>query len=210
MPLLEGELQQFPTKFPLSKYTWEIKASKGVSHTSLTLGITRTSMGPVQLELCKDLLSTTATSPPSFFAASHASGSSASLLRFHLCTEDMRLLIDTDLAKMLNKNCKLRISDYLSANTVSIDRKAYALLGQALLSDFACVQLRGLMSIFHPDTYEPTSGWQDMARLRTLVDANSKLLPERFNDLEDEDHNEDAVDDYEDYHPLHECKCIDE
>ncbi len=50
--------------------------------------------------------------------------------------------------------------------------------------------------IFNPTAYEPFNGWQDLERLRAHVDANSNLLPAKFNDLEDEDIN-DAVDDEE-------------
>lgn len=100
------------------------------------------------------------------------------------------------------------LSEYLKNHATPIKWKKYALLGQALLRDFACIQLRGFMAVFQPEQYAPTNGWDDLAVLRsTLVDENPALLPERFEDLEDEDH--DFVDD-EEYCSVLDMECIDE
>lgn len=114
-----------------------------------------------------------------------------------------------DMANMLPENAPTIISNYLKNNKTHIQRKKYALLGQALLNKFACLQLFGFMAVFNPTAYQPFNGWRDLERLRAHVDANSDLLPAKFNDLEDEDHVDDAVDDEEFCYAL-DMECIDE
>lgn len=64
------------------------------------------------------------------------------------------------------------------------------------------------MVLFDPEIYEP-SVWRDVAVLRELLRVESDLLPEGFDDLEDEDHVLDAHDDQEDYYPLVDCDLYD-
>lgn len=198
------ELESFREKFPPASFTWDLKESNGVSHSSICLRICRNSGGPIPIELCKDLI----TDPTSkSVCLNPPKGSSGALLRFHLCTDDMARLLKPDFENMFIDGTEL-LSNYLRDNKTHINRKKYALLGQALLGEFACVQLRGLMAVFHPDIYEPINGWKDMACLRVIVDKHA-LLPERFEDLEDEDHNEEAVDD-EEYSSIFDMEYIDE
>lgn len=202
LPIRDGELTSFLTKFPKDTYCWEISGSKGVSHNSLVLNISLNTAGPMNLELCKDLLS----------VGSITSLASSDFLRFHLCSSDMQQLgKEKELSTRLSAACLERIKDYRKSHPTTVNRRLHGLLGQALLSDFACTQLRGIMAIFQPEQYKPMCGWEDMARLRVYVNARSDLLPERFNDLEDEDHVLDAIDtDHEDYHPFINCEFIDE
>lgn len=203
LPIKAGELESFKTKFSPDKFSWQLGTSKGVSHRSISLRISPNN-GVVPLELCKDLINNAG---PSIVLASDAK--SRSFLRFHLSTEDMERLLLPDMTPMFTENATTILSDYLKDNKTVIQRKKYVLLGQALLQKFACIQLYGLMGVFNPAAYEPYNGWKDMERLRLYVEANMSLLPQRFNDLEDEDHIDDAVDD-EEYCPTLDIECIDE
>ncbi len=101
------------------------------------------------------------------------------------------------------------LSNYLKDNKTVIKKKEYALLKQTLLQKFVYIQLYSLMKVFNSTTYKPYNGWKDVEWLCLYVDANMSLLLERFNDLKNEDHMNDAVDD-EEYCSALAIECIDE
>jgi hypothetical protein len=159
LPIKDGELESFKTKFDPDEFTWELTSSKGVSHRSISLCISPNN-GAIPLELCKDLINNP---NPAVVLASEA-GVSHSFLRFHLCTEDMERLMLPDMANILPENTPTILSNYLKNNKTPIQRKKYALLGQVLLNKFACIQLFGFR------------------QYSTLLHINHSMVGETWND----------------------------
>jgi len=110
LPLRDGELITLPAKYPPESHVWRITDSRGVSHSSVFLNITLKTglpMGPIFL--CADLIPSNA-------------ATTSDRLRFHLCTEDMNLIINTPaLSSMFKLAPKLQpLKDYLRLHHVPI------------------------------------------------------------------------------------------
>jgi hypothetical protein len=200
IPIRNGQLASFVDRFPNTEYSWEIRDSKGVSHKSIVLCISHLSGAPMQLHLCKDLLSTGSSTP----------SAPVDFLRFHLCTEDMKSILTTpNLRTMFLPAAIKSVEDYMKSFPATIGRKVHGLLGQELFHNLATIQLSGIIAIFKPAEFKP-QGWQEMGHLRSFVNATASL-PDKFNDLEDEDHVSGATEtDQEDYHSLTTTEFIDE
>lgn len=121
-----------------------------------------------------------------------------SRLRFHLGTKSARLL--SSHAK-LSDNSRTIISNFLSqmGNGVSPERH-HVLLGQAYLKTVLSLQL-GATFIMGDAAVFPTVS--DYNRVAGLLECLREDFPE-FDDLEDEDHDGDADEEYSQYEDIDE------
>ncbi len=84
-----------------------------------------------------------------------------------------------------------------------VKRRTYGLLGQGVLShaaDYASIQYRDIFAILLPHAFPLQKGWTDVSYLEDVA-AGYTSLPDRFDELEDEDHE---GDDDQSYH-LHDA-----
>jgi hypothetical protein len=119
-------------------------------------------------------------------------------LRFHLGTESARLL--SSHAK-LSDNSRTILTIFLSqmGNRVSPERH-HVLLGQAYLKTVLSLQLGGIIMMGDATVFPTLS---DYNRVAGLLEALREDFPE-FDDLEDEDHDEDADEEYLQYEDIDE------
>jgi len=172
----QQDIINLPNLFPPGKgFLWEISNSKGVQAKSLTLRI-KVANGTIPISLCKDLL------PPSI------PGVGFSYLRFHLCSEDVaEILKKPDMYGMQDHDLKV-----LQAWTTPIKRRNHALLGQILLYWNGCAsfQHQEMFAVVLHAVFPLVQGWDLLTQLDQIA-RRSVSLPEKFDDLEDEDHDGD-------------------
>ena len=164
------------TLFSEERYKWKISQSKGTgAFKSPTLIIKITggvsSLGSMSLAGSAPLLE-------------------LNRLRFHLGTESARLL--STHAK-IDDNGRTILTTFLSqmGNQISPERR-HVLLGQAYLKNVLSLQLGGIFMMGDPSVF-PTNS--DYNRVEGLLEPLREDFPE-FDDLEDEDHDGDADEEY--------------
>lgn len=151
-------------------HDFEISLSKNVGGTSPCLCII--SRGPSSFmtgELCKDLLDC----PPI----------QISKLRFSLCVDDVKDI----LSKYQDRFSDADISR-LSNSTAPVERRTHALLGQSLLHGFTLIKHKNCELYLDATIYQlPTDFKQLAIQIRELTQQITLVLPEDFNDWEDDD-----------------------
>ncbi len=183
----DNGIDQLAKLFPPndSPYKWTISTSKGVSSKSQTLIIAHRVSPTIPIQLCVDLFPPGRQPPPC----------QVPFLRFHLCDADLKSLLEK--VDLLNNTEEARILDFKTKNPVKVERRTHALLGQGLLTNFSYIQHGKIAVIVDPTKYALQDGWLSISRLEDYLDSKIALLPERFDDLEDEDHDGDDEDMYE-------------
>ena len=169
LPLGPGDLDRLLIFYPPTKYLWTIG---GIASSSFTLMINSMDGLKFPVKLCQD-----------FFCLSF----SLEFLRFHLCSEDFDLLTKNPKFNFLVKTYLLN-SNNNDTSTI-IKRRHHALIGQdALTSGHAMVQVGKILAIVDHKNFD--LDWYQIQKLEAVVVARSPhLLPDNFNDLEDEDHD---------------------
>jgi len=187
----KGDLQQLTLHFRESDYNWEIVRGKGVQGPSLSVKITSSITSTIDLDLCRD------------FAA--RCQTKVSFLRFHLCTEDLE-----DLANFPSESIARRALDrFIKTNgeelvkkflSLPVIRRKHALVGQAIMDDVITLKHLHVFAMLDPKKFvsgipfESIQAWGKIVR-----EVPEATLPERFEELEDEDHdpNDEEIDIYE-------------
>lgn len=143
------------TKIPQRQdyYEWDISIGQGVSHSAPTLRVKRANGDLIKFHLCTDL------NQELYGHGIAGTVCTGNMIRFHLCTEDIQLLIGMyslsfyyqlplsykhigSLKHYIPVSSQQRLARYLSSNPAVINRRTGALLGQSILSQFACVQYK--------------------------------------------------------------------
>ncbi len=115
-----------------------------------------------------------------------------------MCSTDITVLLSNlDTFRLSERDIKI-----LKEWKTPVKGRTYALLGQVILShdDCASIQYRDILAIVLPHTFSLQKGWTDVSYLEDVA-ALYRSLPDRFDDLEDEDHD---GDDEKSYH-LHDA-----
>jgi len=178
LPLNEGDIQQLRTTFPPQIYSWTIANSKGVQARSLTLEVAPKPLfnAPTQItiQLCRNFLDTSCP---------------VQKLRFHVCNDDCAPLLAGNMLPQTEKN---KIITFQTKNSLHVPRRSHALIGQGILSQdsYASIQLRSGFIVVTTTKFALTS-WQDIMELNLFLGSEEvqDLLPDNFEDLEDEDHD---------------------
>jgi hypothetical protein len=176
LPLRNADsLREVAEIFSSLDYTWSICIGRGVSSTWATLKIS--SVGSIPIFLCEDVVR-----PPIRLNIEY--------LRFHLCVDDARTIVATPayLAKLTDAGKQI-LTAFLQNPPNDSSRRAHALLGQKIISQFLTVQFN---QIFFQTTLEFVT--RDMIchvyqLVNNILESN---LPDGFEALEDEDHEGDG------------------
>lgn len=171
LPLKKDELIQLSKKFDKINYQWSIVTSDGVGGVSLTLKIKKT-MGDMTAIICGNPFQ-------------------IEFLRFHLCHDDIVLLLKEEKSRFGREDLKILKEKY-DMNHI-FKRRTHALLGQVFYDKYLLLQFGGLCIIANEKLNTSMENLKRIASELTIVikDALPKIFP-KFNDLEDDDHNGDC------------------
>lgn len=172
-------------QFPPQQYNWRITHGNGVAARSIVLELTlRVASGhpSFQVVLGRDL---------------GASQFLCDKLRFHLCTEDV-VFVNSQLGDAFQF---IHIEDnqsFVEAIYGQVRRRSHVLMGQALFNQRLSVDTGKYTFIFrdlflhtHVQTMTNILRGDPILILDNFLDANGPaILPDRFDDLEDEDMRE--------------------
>jgi len=186
LPLKIGQLYDLLKIFPKeNQFEWKIGESTGVSGSSLALIIVSLSPSGILISFAKDLL-------PNNLPIIVKS------IRFHLCSEDTQTLAEeVMLFEYLSSNAhRQRVTTFLANSKTSIKRREHALVGQGVIRESSVIQHGSISLIVNPQSFEPIPFWVNVARIESII-RDQANLPDKFDTLEDEDHEGD--DDEEDF-----------
>lgn len=159
--------QIFAEYHDISVFRYEIVQSHGVGGNSLCMKISKFDSGTFNLELGKDILGTQ-------FQLAY--------LRFSLCGEDIKLIVEKYLDKFLVGSQK-KLGDSLSVTT---PRRSHALLGQHILMNVSSIKHRNCEIFFNAMEFSFPANVYELENLISLVSTSAEL-PDKFNDWGDDD-----------------------
>jgi hypothetical protein len=185
LPLHEDRLPVLANLFPFGSFFWDVGNSHGVAPKSLTLKISSAVPGNrITINLCSDILRPEKSYEVDF-------------LKFHLCLEDaVAIRGDPSFFDNLLENGRKVIGEFLQAPPAhNGTRRTHALLGQAVLQNLICIQHGSVCLAVEPQHFELT--WDKLRLIERFVigaSSDTLTLPDRFDDLEGEDHEGDDED----------------
>jgi len=170
LPLAQDDLQKLAKHFHFAQYKWEIASPKRAQGGLLSLKISSKRTPDIPIQLCQDFKVKSTCCVP--------------FLRFHICSEDIEeLLALPDLENDL-KDCIRNFGSELPAI-----RRTHALLGQVILDRYTSIQHRGVLAIIDPAKFTEAISWEVIISWDDVVSTvRNEILPDNFEELEDEDH----------------------
>lgn len=178
LPLKEEQLFTIYKQFPPGNYLWEIGESNGVSIGHVSLKISAFAQNTIPIRLCEDLKR----------PDDHVHACTVEFVRFHLCGADLKLLTETpQFVSLFSSTVMERLRTILATSGNDVVRRKHALLGQSVLNQYASIQVNSLWLLLDPLLYKKAIEWNELAQYN-LVLTTRATLPDKFDDLEDEDH----------------------
>ena len=121
----ETKLRDVMVLFCSEDYVWDIVCAKSVTFTSLSLNISRVDENNIPVHLCRNLN----------LRGHHPDVAD---LRFYLCPDDARALMNSPDVDRLRRGRALLTDDY--TNLQDRHRRTHALLGQSYMRHVFCAQ----------------------------------------------------------------------